>query len=54
MELREKYMQLYKWETTWLDRSRNQNFLDVFPEWEEFWNSIPLIDSKEHPEAIMI
>lgn len=54
IELREKYMQLYKWETTWLDRSRNQNFLDVFPEWEEFWNSIPLIDSKEHPEAIMI
>lgn len=40
---------IYKAEQIYLDESRKQNFLDVFPEWEEFWKSIDLPYEQARP-----
>ena len=37
-----KRLARYKSETIWLDNSRDQYFIDVFPEWEDFFRSLPL------------
>lgn len=42
LKQRMKRLARYKSETIWLDKSRNQYFVDVFPEWEDFFRSLPL------------
>lgn len=40
----------YKYEQIYLDMSRKQKFIDVFPEWEDFFKSIDcLVDLQERP-----